>query len=178
MASKKHNDTAIDLNKPYEENEIQLKGIIGFAIGLVLLIVVTFGLMWALLNVLEDYAAEGIVQNPVALRDRERLPPEPRLQSAPGWEIDTANGKINLELGDPRAEYWELSRDWKQLWEMGRKDAATGTVIALPINEAKQRVLSQGVKAKTGPEAEEAYKKSKMYISDTSSGRIASMHYR
>ena len=43
MSSKKHNDTAADLNKPYEENEIQLKGIFGFAIGLFLLVVIAFG---------------------------------------------------------------------------------------------------------------------------------------
>jgi hypothetical protein len=178
MSSKKHNDTVIDLNKPYEENDIQLKGIIGFGIGLFLLIVVTFSLMYALLNVLKDYAAEGVVQNPVGLRDRERLPPEPRLQAAPGWEIDTSNGKINLELGDPRSEYWELSRDWQQLWDFGRKDAKTGVVTALPINEAKQKVLSQNLKAKSGAEAEELLKNSKLYVTDASSGRVASLNRR
>ena len=54
-----------DLNKPYEQNEIELKGIMGFGIGLFLLIVVTFGLMWAFLNVLNDYMGKcrpGIIR--------------------------------------------------------------------------------------------------------------------
>ena len=42
-------------NLPYEENEVRLKGIIYFWVGLLALIVVTFGLMWALINVLRDY---------------------------------------------------------------------------------------------------------------------------
>jgi hypothetical protein len=178
MSSKNQNDAAVDLNKPYEENDIQLKGILGFGIGLFLLIVVTFALMWALLNVLKDYSAQGIVQNPVGMSERERLPPEPRLQSAPGWGVETANGRINMELGDPRSEWWELSRDWKQLWELGHKDAKTGMVTAMPINEAKQRLLAQNVKAKVGPEAEGVAAKSKLYISDSSSGRVASLNRR
>ena len=50
MSSKKHEYTASELNIPYEQNDIQLKGIFGFAIGLFLLIVITFGLMWAFLE--------------------------------------------------------------------------------------------------------------------------------
>ena len=50
MSSKKHEMTPADLDKAYEANEIGLKGIFGFAIGLFLLIVITFGLMYALLN--------------------------------------------------------------------------------------------------------------------------------
>jgi hypothetical protein len=83
-----------------------------------------------------------------------------------------------MELGDPRSEWWELSRDWKQLWELGHKDAKTGVVTALPIDEAKQKLLGQNVKAKSGPEADELYQKSKLYISDASSGRVATINRR
>ncbi len=178
MSSKKHTDTALDLNKPYEENEIQLKGILGFAIGLFLLVVVTFGLMWAFLNVLDDYSKEGVVKNPVAMSDRERLPPEPRLQGAPGFGVESEKGWVNMELGAPQAEYWELERQWKELWAKGQKDARTGTVISMPIAEAKARLLSQNVKAKSGAEAEKLLKDSKMSISDASAGRLATQTSR
>ena len=174
MSSNKHTDTAIDLNKPYEENEIQLKGIFGFAIGLFLLIVVTFGLMWAFLNVLNDYSKEGVVRNPMGMSDRERLPPEPRLQLAPGFGVDGPDGRVNMELIAPQAEYWELKKQWKEVWEKGQKDARTGTVVVMPIKDAKEKLLTQNLKAKSGPEQEKLFKESKTYISDSSAGRVAS----
>src|SRR4051812_160826 len=93
-------------NVPYEDNEIRLKGIIYFWIGLTALIVVTFGLMWALLNVLRDYNRENQEPtSPVALSEREQLPPEPRLQMAPGFGVDTDKGRVNLELSSSQSEY-------------------------------------------------------------------------
>ena len=52
--SKKHVNTPADFDKGYEENEIGLKGIVYFGIGLFLLIVITFGLMWAFLGTMRD----------------------------------------------------------------------------------------------------------------------------
>ncbi|HQZ95895.1 MAG TPA: hypothetical protein PLP21_06220 [Pyrinomonadaceae bacterium] len=174
MSSKKHTDTAVDLNKPYEENEIQLKGIIGFAVGLFLLIVITFGLMWAFLNVLKDYSKEGVVANPMAMSEKERLPPEPRLQAAPGFGVESEKGWVNLELGAPQAEYRELQKQWAKAWEEGHKDPKTGMVTMMPIKEAKEKFLAMNVKAKSGPDAEVMLDRSKMYISDSSAGRVAS----
>ena len=175
MSSKKHNDTAADLNKPYEENEIQLKGIFGFAIGLFLLVVITFGLMWALLNVMRDYSKENAgPANPMVLSDKERLPPEPRLQLAPGFGVESEKGWVNMELGAPQAEYRELHKQWKNVWEHGLKDEKTGTVSAMPIEKAKEKLLSQNVKAKSGPEAEKLFSDSRTHISDSSAGRLSS----
>ena len=173
MSSKKHEMAPGDLNKPYEQNDIELKGILGFAIGLFLLIVVTFGLMWALLNVLNDYQRENAGSpNPMVMSERERLPPEPRLQSAPGFGVESPDGFVNMELAQPQAEYRELSKQWKQVWEYGVKDPKTGTVISMPIEEAKTKLLSQNVKAKSG--TEEIMTSSRSYLSDSSSGRLAS----
>ncbi|MFT3746338.1 MAG: hypothetical protein QM785_18860 [Pyrinomonadaceae bacterium] len=174
MSSKKHTDTAVDLNKPYEENEIQMKGIIGFAAGLFLLIVITFGLMWAFLNVLKDYSKEGQVKNPMAMSEKERLPPEPRLQAAPGFGVESEKGWVNMELGAPQAEYRELHKQWLKTWEEGSKDAKTGMVTMMPIDAAKEKLLSQNIKAKSGADAEKLLKESKMFISDSSAGRVAS----
>lgn len=174
MGSTKHEKSFVDFEQPYEQNVIGLKGIFYFGIGLFLLIVITFGLMWALLNVFEDDAKESKKSdNPMAMSEKERLPPEPRLQLAPGFQVDGPNGKVNLELKAPQAEYWELQKQWKDVWEHGRKDPRTGAITAMGINEAKEKFLSQQVKAKSGADAESAATTSKLYFSDSSSGRRA-----
>lgn len=169
--SKKHTDSVADLNKLYEENEIQLKGIISFAVGLLLLIIVTFALIWALLNVMGDYFKSDEV-NPMAMSDKERLPPEPRLQAAPGFGVDSERGRVNLELRIPQAEYRELRKQWDDLLENGRKDPKTGVVSVMPIEEAKKKFLEQNVKARSGAEAEAVLSASREFVSDAGSGRI------
>lgn len=173
MSSSKHHNSDV-YDKPYEENEIGMKGIAYFGVGLFILIVVTFGLMWALLGVLEDQAAaEKKSDNPMAMTDKERLPAEPRLQLAPGFGVDGPNGHVNLELHAPQAEYWELEKIWKKEWAEGMKDPKTGAISSMPIDKAKELVLAQGLKAKSGPDAEKLYTDSKLRFSDASSGRVA-----
>ena len=174
MSSKKNSNSAVDLNIPYEQNEIQLKGIIGFAIGLTLLIVVTFGLMWALLGTLEDYwKTPDSEKNPMAMSDRERLPAEPRLQAAPGFGVESERGWVNLELQRPAAEYDELKKQWNETWELGHKDEKTGTMSVMPIEAAKEKFLAGNPKAKTEADAGEMLNSSRSYMTDASSGRVA-----
>ena len=177
MSSKKHTDTVAELNKLYEENEIQLKGIFSFAIGLFLLIVVTFGLMWAMLGVLEDYFKPDTT-NPMAMGDIERLPPEPRLQGAPGFGVDSDKGRVNMELTIPQAEWRELRKQWDELLEKGRKDAKTGMVSVMPIGEAKKKLLERGVKAKSGADAEAVLSASREFMSEAGSGRMGAQKRR
>lgn len=174
MGSTKHEKSFVDFEMPYEQNIIGIKGIAYFGIGLLLLIIVTFGLMWALLNVLEDNAeAEKGTDNPMAMTERERLPPEPRLQAAPGFGVDSAEGRVNLELREPESEFLELQKQWQEQWTNGIRDEKTGAVTALPIERAKEAFLQQNVKANNSPEAQKLLKDSQMYISDSSSGRVS-----
>ena len=140
-----------------------------------LLIVVTFALMWAFLNVLKDYSKEdaGPV-NPMAMSDKERLPPEPRLQLAPGFGVESEKGRVNLELQAPSAEYRELKAQWEEIWKHGRKDEKTGTVTIMPIEQAKAKFLAQNAKAKSGAEVESFFANSRSFVSDSSAGRLAS----
>ncbi len=172
MSSKSHEITPADFDKAYEGNEIGVKGILGFAIFLFLLIVITFGLMWALLNVLRDISKETAgPANPMQMTDREKLPPEPRLQAAPGFGVDSKDGRVNLELMAPQSEYRELLKQWEEQWNNGRKDAKTGMVTMMPVEEAKEKLLTQNVKAKSGPAAESIMNDSRKFVSDASSGR-------
>jgi hypothetical protein len=175
MASGHHEKSFVDFEKPYEQNVVGLKGIVYFGIGLLLLIIITFALMWALLSVLEKDAAENKRStNPMRMSDKESLPAEPRLQLAPGFEVQSEGGKVNLELKAPQAEYWELKKLWDHEWKEGQKDARTGAMISMPIDKAKELVLQRPIKARTDADAG----KSELIISDASSGRMASLKRR
>lgn len=176
MGSTKHEKSFNTFERPYEQNIIGLRGIIYFWIGLMLLIVITFGLMAALLKVLEDESAESADPiHPLMMSERERLPPEPRLQLAPGFGVDDENGRVNLELRPPQAEYREIHKQWQDIWEHGQKDEKSGTMQTMPIDVAKETFLGEGIKTKTGPDAEKILDDSRLYISDSSSGRMATL---
>ena len=173
MGSTKHEKSFVDFEKPYEQNVIGFRGIVYFGVGLLLLILITFGLMWALLGVFEDQQkVEKKSDNPMALSDKERLPPEPRLQVAPGFGVDGPNGRVNLELRAPQAEWWVLREEYAEIWKNGMKDKATGAVSALPIDQAKAKLLERNVKAATDPAAAKAYEDANLRYSDASSGRV------
>ncbi len=128
----------------HEASDVDVGTIIKFVIGLFVLTVITFVLMKLLYNVLENRAtAADPKPRPMAMSERERLPPEPRLQAAPGFGVNLGDGKfINLQLREPQAEYNELSKIWKDVLE-GKPDPRTGKT-SMPIEEAKKKVLEDG----------------------------------
>lgn len=159
----------------YEKDHIELKGIAYFTIGLFIMVVVTFGLMWLLQSAMEEQAKATYEKekSPMAMSERENLPPEPRLQAAPGFEVREESGKtVNLELREPQAEYRELTKEWEKVWREGRKDPNTGTVITLPIEEAKKRVLQDNaIKTRPADQAAEALKHAQQIPMYSSAGR-------
>jgi hypothetical protein len=174
MGSTKHEKSFVDFEKPYEQNVIGFRGIVYFAVGLFLLIVITFALMWALLGVLEDQARiDKGSNNPMLQSEKDRLPAEPRIQGAPGFGVDGPNGRVNLELTAPQSEWWELEKQYNEVWAKGRVDKATGAVTALPIEVAKQKMLDRKLPAKSGADAEKLFAESQLRFSDASSGRLA-----
>lgn len=176
MGATKHEKTFVDYNKAYETNIIGLRGVVYFAVGLVILIVVTFGLMLMLLNLVEDNADAKDRQNinPMTenMKDSERLPPEPRLQAAPGFGVDSPNGRVNLELGAPQSEYNELKKIWDKQMQEGQKDAKTGTVVTLPIEEAKKKLVERNDKANLN--GQQSFDNSRRFYSYSSAGRLES----
>ena len=174
MTSRNEERPAEYYEKAYEENDVRLTGILYFGGGLVLLIVITFGLMWALLGVMEQQMSDKKDAGPMAMTDEERLPPEPRLQLAPGFGVDGPDGRVNLELTAPSSEYQEMRREWDRKIEKGLVDPATGAISALPIDVAKEKFLEESVKAKNGADGENALTSARMFISDSSAGRLAS----
>lgn len=170
----KHEKTFVDFDKPYEQNIIGLRGIFIFAIGLFVLCVITFGLMFFLLNFMKQQSEEADAKNknPMQLSKEEQLPPEPRLQAAPGFGVDGPRGRVNLELKAPQSEYWELQKIWEAEMRDGQKDPKTGTVVTLPIEEAKKKLLEQNVKS--AQDGQKALDESRGIVSFSSAGRLAS----
>jgi hypothetical protein len=174
MSAPKHEKTFVDYDRAYETNLIGLRGIIYFGVGLFVLVVITFGLMYFLQNVMEQQAIETKDnKNPMMMTDIERLPPEPRLQAAPGFGVESENGFLNMELRAPQSEYWELERQWEEQWANGQKDAKTGTVVTLGIEEAKKKFLEQNVKTRGGEQTQKALDESRSIVSYSSAGRTA-----
>ncbi len=174
MSSGHKKEIIIDPNATYEENSIGLRGIMMFTLGLVILIGVTFGLMKVLQDVMEDQAhtTDMSEQTPMGMSKEERLPPEPRLQAAPGSQVQLESGEtVSLELKQPQAEYWALQKEWQKIWEEGRKDPKTGTMISLPIDEAKKKLLEQGVPTRQMENGQSVYEKAREIPSYSSAGR-------
>lgn len=173
MRPKRSNDVE-DYNKPYEPNVLGLKGITYFGVGLLILIIVTFALMWSLLAVMRDQAAETKdASGPLSMSEKERLPPEPRLQSAPGFGVDAPQGRTNLELSPPSAEYRELQVHWAEVWNKGQVDPSNGTQITMPIPMAKELLLKQPIKVKAGADPN-FLDESRLVFSGSSAGRMLS----
>lgn len=179
MGDTKHEKSFVDFDKPYEQNLIGLRGVVYFAVGLFLLIVITFGLMAFLLNVLEDQAiqADNVDRNPMQLSEKDRLPSGPRLQSAPGYGVETEKGFVNLELKHPQAEWEIIQEEYKKIWKDGHK-GNDQTYTVLPVDEAKKRYLEQSAaKPAASPSSapnQNIFEESKKFVSDSNAGRIAS----
>lgn len=177
MGKTKHEKTYVDFDKPYEQNIIGFRGILYFGLGLFLLIVITFGLMWFLLAEMEQRAVESdnAETNPLAFTKEEALPPEPRLQAAPGFGVGTGEERVNLELREPQAEYRVLLKKWEKIWEKGQTVKGPNgetTVVTLSIEDAKKRYLEQQESENAGDSS--IYADSKKLVSAPSAGRLSS----
>jgi hypothetical protein len=163
----------IDLSKGYEKNEIKLRGIVLTTIALFLTCVVSFFLMWVLQNEMEKYwvDTEKKTASPMDLTSQERLPPEPRLQAAPGFGIESPKGRINLELKRPQAEWEELKKLWAAEEKDGQKVVQNGqeTKVTLPIEEAKKQMLAQA--KTTGEDVKKMKSETDFYYTTAVSGR-------
>src|SRR5919106_5496592 len=82
----------------HETSDVSVRGVMTFVVVLtVATAVISLGL-WFLFNYFNRQEAQQRKPGPMALSQQERLPPEPRLQGAPGFGVSTQTGqKTNLE---------------------------------------------------------------------------------
>ncbi len=163
MAHKEHvtetPDTSYikNVDVTHEVSDVYIGGIAKFVVALTILMIVSFVLMWALFRSLESRAKDQ-PRSPMALSDEKRLPPEPRLQGAPGFaeELDKSAAAAKEKQPEmsheskagapaPKDPMWEIKvlRDhWDDVLKNGPVDQ-NGQRYGMPIEKAKEEVLKQ-----------------------------------
>ena len=143
----------------HEVSDVHISAIAKFVVGLFILMVASFFLMWALFGAFESKIKETPA-SPMALTQNDRLPPEPRLQGAPGFAeqigktAQPANKEESSRAGGgdalPKDPLWEikiLREHWKEVLENGPVDQ-NGKRYGMPIEKAKEEILKQGLPAR------------------------------
>lgn len=166
----------------HEQSDVNVGAIAKFAFGLFILTVFTFGLV-KLMEWGFQYEAKRTTtaNNPMMQMTKDKdgneikdmnatLPPEPRLQLAPGFRYVRKDGKaVDLSLNMPQAEWREFQKEYKEILEKGLKDEK-GNFVIKPLEEVEKEVLQKGLP--TRPQAtEEMMKAAKEMPSSSSSGR-------
>jgi len=148
----------------HEASDVQVGSIAKFVLGLLVLTIATHIALWGLFMAFERREADQEKEkprSPMSLSDRERLPPEPRLQGAPGFaeELGKKNetakaeapaAKQTDESGKPKDPLWEirvLREQWHDVLEHGAVDQ-NGRRYGMPIEKAKEEILKQGLPAR------------------------------
>lgn len=126
----------------HEKSDVNVRGVLLFVLVLTIATIAVGVGMWRLFVHFENQQAKEKGPGPMALKPEERLPPEPRLQAAPGFAITLEDGKrVNLEKGVPQAEYRLLRQQWEENLRSGLKDSS-GKVVGIPIDQAIEKVVS------------------------------------
>jgi len=126
----------------HEQSDISVGGVLTFmAVLTVATIAISVG-MWLLFDYFNVQEEKQQKPGPMALSKKEKLPPTPRLQAAPGFVVTLEKGEIvNLELREPQAEYRVVRMQWDQALATGLKDQS-GNPVGMPIDQAMKNVVA------------------------------------
>ena len=146
-----------NVDTAHELSDVQVGGIVKFVVGLFVLTVAVFFLAWGMFRMFEARSQEP-PRSPMALSGEERLPPEPRLQGAPGFaekleksatltQAEESEAPRATGSRDPKTPLWEikaLRKQWDDVLEHGPTDQ-NGKRYGMPIEKAKEEILKQGL---------------------------------
>jgi hypothetical protein len=151
-----------NLDVTHEASDISVFGVLKFVLGLTVMTVAVFVLMWGMFRLLSAQETEKEPPaGPMAMKPEERLPPDPRLQAAPGFGVKLKNGEwVPLDRREPEAEYRVLRGQWERELNCsesretsmvsgeheGTAVGASGDehargVLCVPIDQAMEKVL-------------------------------------
>jgi hypothetical protein len=147
----------------HEHTDVPVTPVLKFIGGLIVFFGIAFGAMYLMFLFFQrrELAAERR-PSPLQRQGEERLPPEPRLQLAPGFGVTGEDGKrIPLAhepvgqtevVPQPQSEYWTVRDEWeRKLGGYGWVDEQAGTV-RVPVEEAMRAyVQRQQAKAQGQP---------------------------
>ena len=147
-------EPGVNAGVSHERRDVNVFQISAFGIGLLLSCIVVVFAMWAMFDFLFSREDAKNATNPAAsmMKERQKLPPEPRLQAEP-----------RVELKDLKADEDAI------LTSYGWIDPNKGTV-RIPIDQAIDIVAQKGLSSKPSPAGmdNEGYR---MIPEDSSSGR-------
>jgi hypothetical protein len=112
----------------HETSDANIRGILGFGLGLLIVGIVIHSAVWLLFQYFSVREARRVpAEYPLAASQSQRLPPEPRLQSNPREDLRAFR-----------------AREDAILTTYGWIDKTTGTV-RIPIDQAMKMTLEQGL---------------------------------
>ncbi|MBZ5555996.1 MAG: hypothetical protein LAO77_01845 [Acidobacteriia bacterium] len=115
----------------HEESDINLRGVLGFGLGLFVVAVVVHLVIWGMFSYFNAREARHVEpEYPLAITQAAKTPPEPRLQVNPRQDLRDLRDQEDRILGS-----------------YGWADKNAGTV-RIPIDEAIRLTLQRGLPAR------------------------------
>src|SRR5262245_6704309 len=130
----------------HEASEFSIAPIAWFLIGLTVATVVICLLTAGLFSALKRRDAGSKRSLSPLAAERQKIPPEPRLQLAPSTEDQLeGKGRVNLKQEHPLEEMKRLRREEdSKLKSYGWIDEKAG-IVHIPIDEAKKLLIKKGI---------------------------------
>jgi len=126
----------------HEKSDVSVLGVGAFVAVLTIATIAISGGMILLFDYFNAQEERVPPPGPMALQKDERLPPEPRLQAAPGFAIKLRDGRTEeLKLKPPQEEYRALRAEWEKELSGELKDQS-GKPVSIPITDAMKQVVS------------------------------------
>ena len=145
----------------HEESDVAVRPLLWFVGGLTFFTIITCLAMLLLFKFFQGREeSQELAASPLARQGEERLPPEPRLQLAPGWEVTNDEGKRqDLSYGtqtnyvpQPWSEWLLVNREWQhELKEYGWADQQAGTA-RIPVERAIDLYLERRARQQPTPQ--------------------------
>ena len=128
----------------HEMSDVSVKGVLMFVVMLSISIAIISTGVWIMFRYFNAQEAKEPQPGPMALKPDERLPPEPRLQAAPGFGVTLEDGqRVPLQKSAPQAEYRVLREQWEKELNGELRDQS-GKPTSMPIDQAMKQVVSSG----------------------------------
>jgi hypothetical protein len=136
----------------HEESDVAVRPLLWFVGGLTaftIVVCVVVLLMFIYFQRREE--SQELEASPLARTPAERLPPEPRLQLAPGFGVKSDDGKFRDlsyqakadHVPQPQSEYLAVRDEWRrELEDYGWADQKAGTV-RVPVDKAMELYLQR-----------------------------------
>jgi hypothetical protein len=117
----------------HEESDVNVRGVLGFAAGLLVTAVLIQFMVWLLFVYFSGREAARVVpEYPLAAGEQTRVPPEPRLQTNPREDLRALRAREDAVLNS----YGWVDR--------------TAGVVRIPIDEAIKLTVQRGLPVRQG----------------------------